>query len=49
MKAPEPLPPIGGTVLMTVAVLGVLSCRDVRTLRHRLPVPATRPVEESTA
>ena len=27
----------GATVLMTLAVLGMLSSRDVRTLRHRLP------------
>jgi MFS family permease len=39
---------IGATVLMTVAVLGMLTSRDVRTLPHKLPEPSARPMEEST-
>jgi len=40
---------IGAGVLMTVAVLGMLSSRDVRTLPHKLPEPSPRAVEESVA
>jgi MFS family permease len=40
---------IGATVLMTGAVLFMLSSRDVRTLRHKLPEPAGTPVGESVA
>ncbi|MET0425716.1 MAG: MFS transporter [Actinoplanes sp.] len=40
---------IGATVLMTAAVLFMLSSRDVRTLRHHLPEPASAPVKESAA
>jgi MFS family permease len=40
---------IGAAVLMTVAGLGMLSSRDVRTLRHELPERRPAPVEESLA
>ena len=40
---------IGATVIMTVAVLAMLSSRDVRTLPHKLPEPAEPPVKESAA
>jgi hypothetical protein len=40
---------IGAAVLITAAVFAMLSSRDVRTLRHKLPEPAVRPMEESTA
>jgi MFS family permease len=39
---------IGAGTLMTLAVLAMLSSRDVRTLRHKLPEPAPRPMKEST-
>jgi MFS family permease len=39
---------IGATVIMTVAVLAMLSSRDVRTLRHKLPEAAPRAMEESS-
>jgi MFS family permease len=38
---------VGAAVIVTVAVLGMLSSRDVRTLRHELPEPAPGPVKES--
>jgi hypothetical protein len=34
---------------MVVAVLAMLSSRDVRTLAHKLPEPADEPVKESIA
>jgi MFS family permease len=40
---------VGAGTLMTVAVLAMLSSRDVRTLRHELPEPAPATVEESLA
>jgi MFS family permease len=40
---------VGAAVLIGVAVLGMLSSRDVRQLRHRLPDPASRPMEELPA
>jgi MFS family permease len=38
---------IGLAVLMTLAVVFMVSSRDVRTLRHKLPEPAAAPVGES--
>jgi hypothetical protein len=38
---------VGAGVLMSLAVLGMLSSRDVRTLRHKLTEPAPGPVTES--
>jgi MFS family permease len=38
---------IGAGTVATLAVVGMLSSRDVRTLRHRLPEDAPRPVTES--
>lgn len=45
------LPPtlIGAGVLMTIAVLFMLSSRDVRTLPHKLAEPAGEPMKESVA
>jgi len=40
---------VGAAALMTVAVLAMLSSRDVRRLRHKLPEPAPRPMEQSSA
>ncbi|MGX6604450.1 MFS transporter [Micromonosporaceae bacterium Da 78-11] len=40
---------IGAAVLMTLAVIFMLSSRDVRTLRHKVPEPAAVPVGESVA
>jgi hypothetical protein len=40
---------IGAGVLMTLAVLGMLSSRDVRTLPHKRSEPVVEPVEESLA
>jgi MFS family permease len=40
---------VGAAVLITGAVLFMLSSRDVRTLRHKLPEPAGGPVGESVA
>jgi MFS family permease len=40
---------IGAAVLIGVAVLGMLSSRDVRHLRHRPASAAQRPMEESAA
>ena len=40
---------IGLAVLMTLAVVFMVSSRDVRTLRHKRPEPADRPVGESVA
>lgn len=40
---------IGAGLLMVLAVFGMLSSRDVRTLRHELPKPQPAPVEESLA
>ncbi len=40
---------VGAAVLMLVAVVGMLSSREVRHLRHKLPERATTPVEESLA
>jgi MFS family permease len=40
---------IGAGVLMVLAVFGMLSSRDVRTLRHELPEPRSGHVEESVA
>jgi MFS family permease len=40
---------IGVGVLMTLAVLGMLSSRDVRTLRHELPPARSESVEQSVA
>ncbi|MFF5294939.1 MFS transporter [Paractinoplanes globisporus] len=40
---------IGAGVLMAVSFIGMLSSRDVRTLRHKLPEPRKAPVEESFA
>jgi MFS family permease len=39
----------GAAALVLVAVLGMLSSRDVRNLRHRLPEPAPAVVEQSPA
>ena len=38
---------IGASVLLILAVFGMLSSRDVRMLPHKLPEPAAEPVEES--
>jgi hypothetical protein len=38
---------VGAGVVATVAVAGMLSSRDVRTLRHRVPEGEPRPVTES--
>jgi MFS family permease len=38
---------IGTAVLMILAVLGMLSSRDVRTLPHKLPEPGAAPMKES--
>jgi predicted MFS family arabinose efflux permease len=38
---------VGAAVLMTLAVLGMLSSRDVRTLRHELPRARPAAVKES--
>jgi MFS family permease len=38
---------IGATVLMTLAVIFMLSSRDVRTLQHKLPEPETGAVKQS--
>jgi MFS family permease len=38
---------IGAGVLMTLAVLGMLSSRGVRTLRHKLAEPVVEPMGES--
>jgi predicted MFS family arabinose efflux permease len=38
---------VGAAVLMTLAVLGMLSSRAVRTLRHELPQTRPAPVKES--
>ncbi|MEV4346546.1 MFS transporter [Actinoplanes sp. NPDC049596] len=40
---------VGAGVLVIVAVLGMLSSRDVRTLRHELPQRDPGPVKESVA
>ncbi|BFU48138.1 MFS transporter [Krasilnikovia sp. MM14-A1004] len=40
---------IGAAVLIAVAVLGMLSSRDVRHLEHRVPERAPAPMEESRA
>jgi MFS family permease len=40
---------IGAGLIMTVAVLGMLSSRDVRTLAHKLPEPAPAAMKESIA
>jgi len=40
---------IGAAVLIALAVFGMLSSRDVRTLPHKLPEPAAGTVEESVA
>ena len=40
---------LGATVLITLAVVGMLSSRDVRTLPHALPDPETGPVKQSVA
>jgi MFS family permease len=40
---------VGAGLIMTVAVIGMLSSRDVRTLRHELPKPEKVPREESVA
>ncbi|HET6482965.1 MAG TPA: MFS transporter [Actinoplanes sp.] len=40
---------VGATVLITLAVVGMLSSRDVRTLRHEVPEPEFGPVKESVA
>jgi MFS family permease len=40
---------VGATVLMTLAVIGMLCSRDVRTLPHALPEAVTGPVKESVA
>jgi MFS family permease len=40
---------IGAAVLMLIAVVGMLSSRDVRHLRHELPQRAGTPVEELRA
>ncbi|WP_433372908.1 MFS transporter [Actinoplanes sp. CA-142083] len=40
---------VGAGLLMIAAVVFMLSSRDVRTLPHKLPEPATGPVEESVA
>jgi len=40
---------VGAAALMLLAVLGMLTSRDVRHLRHKLPEPAVAPMEESTA
>jgi MFS family permease len=40
---------VGAGSLMVVAVLAMLSSRDVRTLAHKLPEPADEPVKESIA
>ena len=40
---------IGAGVLVVVAVLGMLISRDVRTLPHKLPEPASGPMKESVA
>ncbi|GIF43845.1 hypothetical protein [Actinoplanes xinjiangensis] len=38
---------IGTGTVATLAVVGMLSSREVRTLRHRLPEDVPRPVTES--
>ncbi|KUL42022.1 MFS transporter [Actinoplanes awajinensis] len=38
---------IGLAALMTLAVIFMVSSRDVRTLRHKVPEPADRPMKES--
>jgi MFS family permease len=40
---------IGAAVLMLLAVVGMLSSRDVRHLRHKLPERGTTPMEELRA
>jgi hypothetical protein len=40
---------IGAGVLMTLAVLGMLISRSVRTLPHKLTEPVVEPMEESVA
>lgn len=40
---------VGAAVLMTLAVVGMLSSRDVRTLPHALTEPAPGPVKQSVA
>ena len=40
---------LGAAALMLLAVLGMLSSRDVRELRHRLPPKDRTPMEELTA
>jgi len=40
---------IGAGLLMTLAVLAMLSSRDVRELRHKLPEPEIPTVKESVA
>jgi MFS family permease len=40
---------VGAGSLMVVAVLAMLSSRDVRTVAHKLPEPADEPVKESVA
>ncbi|WP_250000689.1 MFS transporter [Actinoplanes sp. M2I2] len=40
---------VGATVLMTLAVVGMLCSRDVRTLPHEVPKAQTGPVKESVA
>jgi hypothetical protein len=40
---------IGAGTLMLLAVLGMLSSRDVRHLRHRLPSEGKSPMEELAA
>jgi MFS family permease len=40
---------IGAAVLMTIAVLFMLSSRDVRTLPHKRAEPAAEPMKESVA
>jgi MFS family permease len=40
---------IGAAVLMLLAVAGMAASRDVRHLRHKLPEPETKPMEELPA
>jgi hypothetical protein len=40
---------IGASVIVILAVFGMLSSRDVRTLPHKLPESAAESVEESVA
>lgn len=40
---------IGAALLMTAAVVGMLTSRDVRTLRHEQPSSSPSPMEESVA